>query len=110
MVKVEKGGTYSAARARSGESSRGPWELVVVKADGRARQKITIFPTNMPTGIQDGESFIVKEINGVEVKQKQDGNGEWRFTDTQVYAELERIKPVDLDDFGGDLGDLEGLL
>lgn len=116
MVKIEKGGEYTANTVRSGENSRGPWELVVVKAEGRARQKITIFPTNYPTGIQEGENFIIKEITGVVVKQKQDSNGGWTLMDTNVYAELERLQPADLDnvsttfdDIGGSFDDIDAL-
>lgn len=116
MVKIEKGGEYSANKVRSGDNDRGHWELIVVKAEGRARQKLTIFPTNQPTGIQEGENFIIKEITGVAVKQKQDHNGEWKLFDTNVYAELERLQPVDLEavsstfeDISGSFDDIEGL-
>lgn len=108
MVKIEKGGEYTATRFRSGENDRGHWELVVVKAEGRARQNLTIFPTNSPTGIQEKDNFIVKEISGVAVKQKQDSNGEWKLTDTQVWAELERVEPVDLEDVSSTYDDLSG--
>lgn len=110
MVKVEKGGTYTANKVHSGTNDRGDWELVVVKAEGRARQRLTIFPTNMPTGIREGESFTIKEITGVAVKQKQDHNGEWKLFDTNVWAELERIEAEDIDALNDSLGDLDDLL
>ena len=108
MVKIEKGGTSTATRFRSGENDRGYWELIVVKAEGRARQKLTIFPTNTPTGIKEKDQFVIKDITSVSVKQKQDSAGNWSIFDTSVWAEVERVEPVDLleDDDDIDIADL----
>lgn len=109
MVKIEIGGEYKATRVRSGENDRGEWELVVVKAEGRARQNLTIFPTNIPTGIHEGDIFKVNKIEGVAVKQKKDSNGNWTLQDTNVWAELEKVSSDAFADLGG-LDDLDGLL
>lgn len=107
MIKLEKGGEYKAARVRSGTSQRGDWELVVVKADGKARQEITIFPSNTPSGVQEGEQFILKDILGVTIKKKKDADGNWTKEEVAVSAELEALEPVSLDDVSSsDFGDL----
>ncbi len=106
MVKIEKGGTYKATRFRSGENDRGYWELIVVKAEGKARQTLTLFPTNTPTGISEKDEFVIKEITGVAVKQKQDSNGNWSIFDTNVWAEVEKVEVADLEDLGGDIEDI----
>ena len=106
MVKIEKGGTYKATRFRSGENDRGYWELIVVKAEGKARQTLTLFPTNTPTGISEKDEFVIKEITGVAVKQKRDGNGNWSIFDTNVWAEVEKVEVADLEDLGNDIEDI----
>lgn len=106
MVKIEKGGTYKATRFRSGENDRGYWELIVVKAEGKARQALTLFPTNTPTGISEKDEFVIKEITGVAVKQKRDSNGNWSIFDTNVWAEVEKVEVADLEDLGGDIEDI----
>lgn len=95
MVKVEKGGTYRAAIARSGVSSRGDWELVQVRDKGT--KSITIWPENKPTGIEQGDEFVVKEITEVKLGARQ-VNGVWK-DDFSVGAILEKTQTVNDYDF-----------
>lgn len=109
MIKIEEGGTYKAARFRSGKTDKGYWELLTVKADKGKGQTITLFPKNLPTNMYEGNEFIVKKIHSVKLKSAKDSNGEWTRQDVSIDCDIERIQPVDLDDLD-DLNDLEDLL
>lgn len=107
MLRIETGSTYTASRVRSGTSARGDWELIVVKPDGRARQEITIFPTNIPSGVIEGCLFTVENIIAVEVKAQKNKDGTWGKDVTKLEA---IVSPCDLGgsydelyDFGSDL-------
>ncbi len=103
MVRIEEGGTYTAAIARTGVSSRGDWELVQVRDKGV--KGITIWPENKPTGIQQGDEFIVEKITAVKFGARQI-KGEWK-DDISVEAVLRKTTTVnnfefDIDNFADD--------
>ena len=103
MVRIEKGSEYTAKRFRSGTGPKGDWEVVVVKAEGKARQEITIFPTNIPTGITEGGTFRIDDISAVEVRIQKKQDGTWGGEKPRVEAELTAIVYDDLDDlYSGD--------
>ena len=103
MLELEKDGIYEALRVRSGTSVKGDWELIVVKADGRGRQKITIFPDNKPSGVKEGGKLIVKEIHSVTVKATKNADGTFGADVTTVSATVKPCADIDgvddLDDF-----------
>jgi hypothetical protein len=105
MVKIVDGERYTAARFRSGESERGPWEVITVKEEGRAKQEITIFPTNIPTGVTEGGSFAIYKITSVARKKKKDSAGNWTLVDVCVECECEPVAApsLDIDDDPGDM-------
>lgn len=98
MVKIEKGGTYKAAIARSGVSSRGDWEVIQVRDKGT--KSISIWPENKPTGIEQGDEFIVKEITEVKLGARQYA-GTWK-DDYSVGAIVEKTTTVNNFDFSID--------
>lgn len=107
MVRIEKGCEYTAKRFRTGEGDKGVWELIVVKAEGKARQEILVFPTNVPTGITEGGTFRIDDIRSVEVRVQKNPDGTWGGEKTRVNAEVTAIVYDDLDDlYSGDFGDL----
>lgn len=101
MLKLEKGNTYTASRVRSGSGSRGDWELVVIRPEGKARQEITIFPTNVPCGVKEGDVFSVKEISAVSVKRSKNAEGVWSGDKTSVDAVIVPFSVDDLDEIDG---------
>lgn len=54
------------------------WELIKVKGIGKDRKTVTLWPTNAPTGIKEGDTFRVTSIESFKVASKKDPRGEWR--------------------------------
>lgn len=96
MVKIEKGGVYTATIARTGVSSRGDWELIQVRDKGT--RSITIWPENKPTGIEQGDEFIVEEILVVKNGARKMSDGSWR-EDCSVEAVVRKTNTVNRYDF-----------
>lgn len=94
MLKLELNTGYTAMRVRSGESSRGHWELIVVKEDGKGKKEITIWATNSPTGVTEGNMFRIKNVSMVKYGARKDGNGNWR-DDVSLEAEVEPMGYTD---------------
>lgn len=103
MIKLNRGGVYTAHRVRSGTSGRGDWELIVTKAEGKGRQSLTIFPSNLPTGIREGGTFVVDDISEVEIKATKNKDGTFGKDVTNVIAVVKPCADLDgiddLDDF-----------
>ena len=104
-VRINVGEQYTAFRFRSGTSERGPWEVITVKEEGRAKQEVTLFPSNVPSGVMEGGDLIVKSISGVTRKKKKDSMGAWTQVDVCIYCEVEPVAPVKLEE-DDDLTDL----
>ena len=107
MMKIEKGGEYTAHRVRSGEADKGPWELIVVKENGRAHREITIFARNTPSGVVEGGMFKVNEIISAGPRRTKNPDGTWSsFEKTSIEAVVEPVETSlddsGLDDLGGD--------
>lgn len=95
MIRIEVGNVYRCFRFRSGASSKGRWEVVtVVEPDkfGKNRQELTIFPANLPSGVQENGQFVVKRILNVTRKKKKDKEGNWTQVDVTLTAEVEPLK------------------
>lgn len=102
MLKIEKGGEYAAHRVRSGEADKGPWELIVVKEEGRAHREVTIFARNTPSGVVEGGRFRVSEIISAGPRRTKNPDGTWSsFEKTSLEAVVEPIE-TDLDSIGDD--------
>lgn len=95
MVKIEKGGVYTASIVRKGVSSRGDWELIQVR--DRGTRSITVWPENKPTGIEQGDEFTVEEILVVKNGARQ-VKGEWR-DDMSIEAIVRKTETVNRYDF-----------
>ena len=97
MILIEKGGIYRAARAKSGSSNRGDWELVAVADENNSKRTQTIFIAT-PTGIREGQMFKVLEIVSFKNGWKKDQNGEWK-PEASITAEIEPIaSEIDVND------------
>ena len=102
--KLIVGEIYRAERVRSGESARGPWELISLK-DAKKQNEITIFPTNNPTGVTEKGQFRIKKIVSLTNGKKKDQNGNWGVNVT-CEAEIEAIT-TDIPGFGADIPGIE---
>ena len=76
-IEIEEGKIYRASFVTSGISQRGDWELVKV-TDEKQRNEITIFPDNIPCGVQQGMEFEVVHIRSVKSGPKKRKDGSWR--------------------------------
>lgn len=89
MNRIEEGKVYKAVRQRTGTSSSGEWELLVV-ADEKGNNELAIFTDNHPSGVSEGGSFRIEKILSVSYGNKKDANGVWR-PNVSVNA---RVQPV----------------
>lgn len=116
MVRISTGETYTAKRARSGSSSRGPWELIVIE---NGNDELTLWVTNTPSGVTDGGQFRIKSIDnmtkkkvaykdGKVCKDRSEKNVEWQ-TEVDCNVTVEKVgfseAPFDMDDLPFDIGD-----
>lgn len=94
MLKLELNKGYTAMRVRNGESSRGVWELIVVKEEGKGKKELTIWTTNSPSGVTEGNMFSIKNISSIKYGARRDNNGNWR-DDVSLEAEVEPLSYTD---------------
>ena len=83
--KVEKGQTVSLAEAKSGESSRGVWMFVPVKAD-KGYDRITLWVSNCEEARYFTGEAKVKDILSVSISKTQSRDKTQWFT--QYNAEV----------------------
>jgi hypothetical protein len=103
-TKITVGETYEASKFRSGENSQGSWEMIAVRG-GKGQKSVTIFATNIPSGVVEGGKFTVDKIESVTVKAAKDANGNWTRSETVVNAEVTAEKTHRQGDF--DLPDFD---
>lgn len=89
MNRIEEGKVYKALRQRTGTSSSGEWELLVV-ADEKGNNELAVFTENHPSGVSEGGSFRIERILSVSYGNKKDANGVWR-PNISINA---RVQPV----------------
>jgi hypothetical protein len=74
IIKVNGPDPLVAHAVKQGDT----WELIKVKGIGKDRKTVTLWPTNAPTGIKEGDTFRVTAIESFKVASKKDPRGEWR--------------------------------
>lgn len=92
-VRIAVGEEYPIHRFRSGESGRGPWEVITIQEEGRSKQEVTIFPTNIPSGCREGNNVKIKSISEVVRKKKKDRFDQWTQVDVCITCEVEPVAP-----------------
>jgi hypothetical protein len=73
IIKVNGPDPLVAHAVKQGDT----WELIRVKGLGKDRKLVTLWPTNAPTGIKEGDTFRVTSIESFKVASKQDPRGGW---------------------------------
>lgn len=73
IIKVNGPDPLVAHSVKKGDT----WELIKVKGIGKDRKTVTLWPTNAPTGIKEGDTFRVTAIESFKVASKKDPRGEW---------------------------------
>lgn len=68
----------TAASVKSGTGAGGAWELVTAKGSGKDRKRINLWIANHPSGIQEGDSFIVKDVVAFKYSSKKNARDEWK--------------------------------
>jgi len=69
------------------------WELIRVKGIGKDRKLVTLWPTNAPTGIKEGDTFRVTSIESFKVASKQDPRGGWH-DEISLNVAVEKVGPM----------------
>lgn len=104
-------GPYTALRHRCGNNDKtGQWELIATR-DEKGNNEITIWTTNIPCGVEEGQSFQIDEIQSVQCGMKKDASGVWR-PNVAINAKVSLVKSEfdsdsafgDDDPFGNDDG------
>ena len=73
MNRISKGQIYTVERTFSGQSSKGSYELVVVReGEKKKNTEINIWVTNNPSGVAKGDRFRLNEITEVSYRWKKD--------------------------------------
>lgn len=102
MTKVTKGERYTATVFRSGQSERGAWEMIKV-ADNNGKNELTIFPSNIPSGVGEQGDFLLKDILEVRVGFRKSKKDDKWYQETNITAEVEAIKSdIVFEDIGED--------
>ena len=108
MLELKVGEIYKAERVRSGDSSRGSWELIGMKETGKGKKEITIWVTNVGSGVTEGGEFRIKSIESTKYAARKDNNGNWK-DDVSIGATVEPVgfseNPYDFSDMPFDMGD-----
>lgn len=98
-LKVEKGKEYKVYRFRSGESSTGPWELFVIRADNaRLKQEITVFPDMVPSGVKEDGYVRIQDILDVSLKKGKGKEGQWVGMNCSMTARVLPTEGLEVDD------------
>jgi len=79
-----------ADKVKSGVKSGRSWEFIKIKGIGKDRKTVTLWPTNAPTGIKEGDTFRVTNIASFKVASKQAPNGDWR-DEISLNVDVERV-------------------
>jgi len=66
-----------ADKVKSGGNADRHWEFIKIRGLGKDRKTVTLWPTDAPSGIKEGDSFRVTKILSFKVMSKQDPRGEW---------------------------------
>lgn len=66
-----------ADKVKSGGNADRHWEFIKIRGLGKDRKTVTLWPTDAPSGIKEGDSFRVTKILSFKVMSKQDQRGEW---------------------------------
>lgn len=107
MLNAKKGEEYEAFRVRSGTSEKGDWELIVIKANGKAKQELTIYPEHKPSGVKEGGKFMIDDILDVQIKANKNRDGTWLGTKTYMVAAVHpTADPPSTFDFDADTYEL----
>ena len=87
-----EGEVYIANKIWTGESSRGPYEIIRVRTAGARQPIIGLSVLNVPSNIGHNGAFRVDRIHSVLVRNSQDKDGNW-YTGGSVTVKAE-ISPV----------------
>jgi len=101
VTDVKEGGRYVAKRVFTGTNASGPWEILVVQAEGRRQPKIGVSVLNPPSGIGISGQFVIDRIYSVAVRNYKTPDGEWhsggavtvKADITPISDILEQVKP-----------------
>lgn len=66
------------------------WECIKVKGQGGDKKQITLWPVNIPTGIEEGDAFLVTSIDSFKYSSRKDNSGTWR-DDISLNVSVERL-------------------
>lgn len=64
MIEVKPGSVFTASVHKKGVSQGGEWEFVSIKEE-KGRKTMTVWASNIPSGVEEGQPFIVEKIDRV---------------------------------------------
>lgn len=85
MNRITNGKTYKADDFRAGCTEKGKnWEMLTV-LDENGKNGISVFPINVPCGIEKGDEFLVESIESISSGFRKGSDEKWYAT-TSVNA------------------------
>ena len=90
MNKLQSGEVYTAVKAKSGKSRMGNWELLLTM-DANGKNDIAIFVRNIPSTVNEGDTFRINKILSVSNGFRKGEEDKW----TQAIAIDAEVSVVD---------------
>lgn len=95
MTEIKVGGIYFAYQVKKGESKMGPYEVLIVKANGKRQPKIGVSVVNVPCGLNHTGAFKIDKIYSVlHCKFFNENTRNWESGNVTVKAD---VTALDLD-------------
>ena len=77
MNKLRSGEVYTAVKSRKGQSRMGNWELLLT-TDERGKNDIAIFVRNLPSTVNEGDTFRIDRILSVSNGFRKGEDDKWQ--------------------------------
>lgn len=106
MITINLEDEYTAEKIRSGESSRGAWQLIIVKDEKNARRCVSIWANNKPVNLQERGKFRITKITNVKYGARLNANTNRWMEEVSLDADIE---PTGFTNADNGFDDIEGI-
>lgn len=90
MNKLQTGESYTAVKAESGKSRIRDWEMLLTK-DANGKNDIAIFVHNIPSHINEGDTFRINKILSVSNGFRKGEEDKWTQA-IAIDAEITKVE------------------
>lgn len=90
MNKLQTGENYTAVKAESGKSRIRDWEMLLTR-DANGKNNIAIFVKNIPSHINEGDTFRLDKIISVSLGFRKGEGDKWEQA-IAIDAEVTKVE------------------